>query len=293
MKKILVTGATGTQGGAVVDHLLSGDYGSYDLYGLTRDASSERARALADRGVTVVEGEMTDATRMSQLCDGMDAVFCVTTFFESGTEDETTQGITVANAAKNAGVAHVVYSSVAGADADTSLPHFDSKFDVEKHLAAQGLPTTVIRPVFFMQNIADMYGDAVAGGTLPMPLEEGVSLQMVDAHDIGAAVAAAIADPDRFIGETVHLAGDELTVEGMTDVLSKQLGRVVKPVHLDIETYREAVGDEFADMYVWFNRVGFSDDYEAIADSYGLTPRSFAAFVADSEAFRPAPATPS
>ena len=215
MQKILVTGATGTQGGSVVEHLLSGEYGEYDVYGLTRDASSERATALAARGVTVVEGEMTDAGRMAELCDGMDGVFCVTTFFEDGPAIETEQGITLADAASEAGVSHFVYSSVGAADRDTGLAHFESKYEVERHIADLGLPATVVRPVFFMQNFAYMFSEELQDGTLSMPLAEGVELGLVDADDIGRAVAMAFANPGRFVGQTFELGGDSLTLEEM------------------------------------------------------------------------------
>lgn len=292
MKKVLVTGATGTQGGAVVDALLSGEHGEWEVHGLTRDADSDAAAALAQRGVTVVEGNMTDEKRMRECCEGMDAVYCVTTFFQTGIEDERMQGKTVADAAKDAGVSHFVYSSVGGADSNTGLAHFESKYQVEKHIAAIGLPATVFRPVTFMQNVPAMNGGEIAEGTLSMPLAGGVSLQYVDARDIGDAVALALSNPERFVGQTVHLAGDDLTLEKMATVLSSHLGREIQPVHLDVEENRDAMGDELADMFVWFNDVGFEEDYEAVAREFGLSMHTFAEFVAEDEAFRPAPATP-
>lgn len=290
MTKILVSGATGTQGGAVVDHLLSGEYGTYDVYGLTRDASSEAARALADRGVTVVEGDLTDAERMTELCDGMDGVFSVTTFMEAGTATETQQGITLADAASEAGVAHFVYSSVGAADRDTGLPHFESKYEVERHVADLGLPATIVRPVFFMQNFAYMHGEELQDGTLSMPLDEGVELGLVDADDIGQAVAMAFADPDRFVGQTFELGGDSLTLEAMAAAFSTAMGIDVDPVHLDVETYRGAAGDEMADMYAWFNAEGYDIDPDALRADYGIETTDFASWLAATDAFRPAPA---
>jgi len=212
MRNILVTGATGTQGGAVVDHLLA-DSEQWEIYGLTRDATSDGAEALEARGVTVVEGDLTDADRMAELVDGMDAVYGVTMFMEQGTDVEVEQGVTLAEAAADAGVDHFVYSSVGSADADTGLPHFESKWAVEQRIAELGLPATVIRPVFFMQNFAYMMRDDIMDGQLTMPLREGVSLAIVDATDIGQAVVAALSDPDAFLGEVITLAGDDLTLE--------------------------------------------------------------------------------
>jgi uncharacterized protein YbjT (DUF2867 family) len=289
MQNILVTGATGTQGGSVVEHLLSGEYGEYDVYGLTRDASSERATALAARGVTVVEGEMTDAGRMAELCDGMDGVYLVTTFFEAGTDVEREQGITVAEAAAEAGVPHLVYSSVGSADRDTGLAHFESKYAVERRITELGLPATIVRPTFFMQNFGYMLREEIGAGRLPLPLAEGVALDVVDADDIGQTVARAFADPARFAGATIELGGDALTLEEFAAAVGRATGTDITPVRLALDDYRGMAGDEMADMFAWFNEVGYDVDADALAD-YGIETTDFESFLAASDAFRPAPA---
>ena len=286
MRNILVTGATGTQGGAVVDHLLA-DSEQWEIYGLTRDATSDGAEALEARGVTVVEGDLTDADRMAELVDGMDAVYGVTMFMEQGTDVEVEQGVTLAEAAADAGVDHFVYSSVGSADADTGLPHFESKWAVEQRIAELGLPATVIRPVFFMQNFAYMMRDDIMDGQLTMPLREGVSLAIVDATDIGQAVVAALSDPDAFLGEVITLAGDDLTLEEFAAAFSDHLGHEVEPIHAGVEDYREMAGDELADMFQWFNDVGYDIDIPTLAE-WGIETTSFEAYLDDSEAWQPA-----
>jgi len=286
MRNILVTGATGTQGGAVVDHLLA-DSEQWEIYGLTRDATSDGAEALESRGVTVVEGDLTDADRMAELVDGMDAVYGVTMFMEQGTDVEVEQGVTLAEAAADAGVDHFVYSSVGSADADTGLPHFESKWAVEQRIEELGLPTTVIRPVFFMQNFAYMMRDDIMDGQLTMPLREGVSLAIVDATDIGQAVVAALSDPDAFLGEVITLAGDDLTLEEFAAAFSDHLGHEVEPIHAGVKDYREMAGDELADMFQWFNDVGYDIDIPTLAE-WGIETTSFEAYLDDSEAWQPA-----
>lgn len=283
--KILVAGATGNQGGSVIDHLLSID-DTYELYGLTRNVESARAKALADRGVHVVEGDMTDEARMGELCAGMDGVFCLTTFFEDGIELEIEQGVTLAEAAAEADVAHFVYSSVASADRDTGLVHFDSKYTVERRIEELGMPATVVRPTSFMQNFAAMMAEEIHDGRLVMPLSEGVSLQMIDTDDIGATVAAAFADPERFVGESIDIAGDELTLEEMATTFSAALGHDVVAVHLGVEEARPTMGDEMADMYAWLNEVGFDCDVEGVQAEYGLEFSTLPEYLARSEAFR-------
>jgi uncharacterized protein YbjT (DUF2867 family) len=284
MQKIFVAGATGNQGGAVVDHLLAD--GEWEIHGLTRDAESERAQALAGRGVTVVEGDLTDADRMRELVAGMDAVFAVTTFFEAGTDAEIEQGKILADAASEAGVDHFVYSSVGSADT-ADLAHFQSKAAVEAYIADLDLPATVVRPVFFTQNFAGMMREDIENGQLVMPLAEGVSLAVVDASDIGQAVVAALNDPETFLGETVTLAGDSLTLEEFAAAFGDHLGYEIEAVHADIEDYREMAGDEMADMFAWFNEVGYEVDTDALRD-LGLSPTSFEAYLADSEVWTPA-----
>ena len=283
MKTILVTGATGTQGGAVVDHLLAD--GEWEIHGLTRDASSERAQALDARGVTVVEGELTDGERLTELLTDVDAVYGVTMFYEEGTDAEIEQGTTLAEAAADAGVDHFVYSSVGSADGDTGLAHFDSKYAVEQRIAELGLPATIVRPVFFMQNFEQMMHEDIVDGRLAMPLADGVSLAVVDADDIGQAVAAALQDPDRFLGEVITLAGDDLTLEEFAAAFGNHLGHEVEAIHVDVEQYREMAGDELADMFAWFNTTGYDIDVAALESTYGLSTTDFEAYLDGSDAW--------
>ncbi|WP_254543790.1 NmrA/HSCARG family protein [Halomarina pelagica] len=274
MKRILVAGATGSQGGGVVDHLLSGEYGKYEVYGLTRDAHGEAARELSARGVNVVEGDMRDGVTMGMLAEGMDGVYCVTTFFEDGVAAEIEQGETLATAAAAAGVPHFVFSSVAGADRDTGLKHFESKYAIERHLRELDLPATVVRPVYFMQNFERMRGEIV-DGRLALPLEVGTRLDLVDVNDVGRLVATAFADPDRFVGASIDLAGDARTLSELAAAFAAALDRDVTAVHLDRGEYRMVAGDELADMYAWFDEHGYGIDVDALVAEYGFVPRTF------------------
>ncbi len=256
-KKILVVGATGTQGGAVVDHLASGEYGPFEVYGLTRDAGSDAARTLAERGVHVIEGDTTDRDAMAAAVDGMDGVFLVTTFFERGVAEEALQGQTVASAAAEAGVSHLVFSSVADVDADTGLPHFDSKRTIERHIHELGVPATVIRPVSFMQNFEGRPSEGIRNGLLTLPIDEGVELRLVDVDDVGSIVASAFAAPERYVGRTLELTGDALTVEELAGAFGHVLSREVEAIHVPVEETRVAMGDALADTYAWFNRRGY------------------------------------
>ncbi len=159
---ILVTGATGNQGGAVARSLL--DRG-FRIRALTRDPQKPEAQALTEQGAEVVQGDMEDRSAMERALEGAYGVFSVQNFWETGYDREVQQGKTVADAAKDAGVEHFVYSSVGSAYRDTKIPHFDSKWEVENHVRESDLPYTILRPVFFMQNWEGMR-EMVLGSTL-------------------------------------------------------------------------------------------------------------------------------
>ena len=143
-KHVLVTGATGQQGGAVVQALLAR---GHRVRGLTRKAHSPSAKALEAQGVEIAVGDFTDSDSLVRAATGVDTIFAMTTPFEQGVEAETAQGLVITDAAKRAGVGHLVYSSVASADRETGIPHFDSKYAVEKAIRSSGVPHSIIAPV--------------------------------------------------------------------------------------------------------------------------------------------------
>ncbi|MFC7079776.1 NmrA/HSCARG family protein [Halorussus caseinilyticus] len=272
-KTVLVTGATGTQGGAVADHLLSGDHGEFAVHALTRHPDSTPARELAERGAEVVQGDLAEKNTIRPIVEEVDAVFGVTNFWEHGYDDEIEHGTNLAEAAADVGVEHLVFSSVGGAERDTGIPHFDSKWEIERRIRDLDLPATVVRPVFFMQNFEAARED-IEGGTLANALAEGVSLQMIDADDIGGFVAEALADPDRYVGESYELASDEHTLESAAETFSDVLGHEVEAVHVPIDEFREQMGEEYAVMFEWFNEHGYEADIEALRTDHdvGFTP---------------------
>src|SRR5271170_4798334 len=146
---VVVAGATGKQGGAVVRSLLER---GHKVRAITRKTDSEKAKELANAGVTVVRGSLEDTAALTKALVGATSLFAMTTPFEGGTQAETRQGISAADAAKAAGV-HLVFTSVGSANRKTGVPHFDSKYEVEKHIAKIGLRATVLAPVYFRENL--------------------------------------------------------------------------------------------------------------------------------------------
>ncbi|WP_226005884.1 NmrA/HSCARG family protein [Natrinema salinisoli] len=269
MTSVLVTGATGNQGGAVVAHLLESD-ADFDVYGLTRDASGDRARELAEQGVTMVEGDMNDKESLAPHVADVDAVFAVTNFWTQGYDAQVQQGKNVAEVAAEEGVDQFVLSGVGSHERDTGIPHFDSAWEIDQHAQGLDLPLTVLQPVFFFQNFEAFAEDVVEDGQIALPLEEGVSLQMIDVDDVGRAAAVAFEHPDEFVGERVELAGDELTLAETAEVLSTVTGREVDPVHVPIEDAYDSFGEEFTVMCEWFNEVGYDADIGELEDRFGF-----------------------
>ncbi|MFP9192299.1 NmrA/HSCARG family protein [Natrialbaceae archaeon A-CW1-1] len=263
---ILVIGSTGTQGGAVARHLLERDV---DVLALTRDSDQGEARELADQGAELVERTISSKNNVEALIEDADGVFLMTNFWEHGYDDEVEQGTNVVELAADVGVEHLVFSSVGGADRDTDIPHFDSKWEIERRIDELDVPATVVRPVFFAQNF-EGFREAIEDGTLAMGLEPRTPLQVLDVEDLGAFVAEAFADPDRYIDEAFELAGDELTVRAMAVRFADALGSGVRAQHLSIDEVEEHQGEEYAVMFEWFNEYGYESPMDEIQAEHAV-----------------------
>ena len=259
-KIILVTGATGQQGGATARHLL--DQG-WRVRALVRDPSKEAAQALSARGAELVRGDLDDRSSLDRALAGVYGVFSVQTFQgPEGAVGEARQGKTLADAAKAAGVQHFVYSSVGGAERKSGLPHFESKWQIEQHIRALGLPATILRPVFFMENLRSPWMGP-RDGVLAVALHPTTSLQMIAAGDIGAFAALAFARPAEFMGKAIEIAGDAKTGPEVAETMTRVTGQPVRFVELPLEQLR-SFNAEMADMMAWFNDHGYNADIPAL-----------------------------
>ena len=262
---IVVCGATGSQGGAVARSLL--DRG-FRVRALTRDPHKPEAQALAEQGAEVVQGDMEDRSAMDHvLVEGIYGVFSVQNFWEAGYDREVHQGKIVADAAKMAGVEHFVYSSVGSAHRQTGIPHFESKWEIEEHVRHIGLPYTIFRPVFFMQNWEWMR-EYILGGTLAQPLDPDKPFQQVAVEDVGAFAAIAFERPEEWIGREVDLAGDEQTMPEIAETFGRVIGKEISYYQVPWDQFEEQMGEEGAVMYRWFNEVGYEADIAALRQEY-------------------------
>ncbi len=259
---VLVSGATGQQGGALTRVLL--DKG-HRVRAFVRRPDSPEAEELERLGAELAEGDFEESSTIEEAARGMDAVFVVATPFEAGMEAETRHGIAAADAAKAAGVSHLVYSSVANADKDTAIPHFDSKRKVEEHIEDLGIPYTIVAPVYFMDNLlAPWTLPQLKEGRLPMALPSSRPLQQITPSDIAAFTALVLEHPEEFVGRRVDIASDELSGEEVASVLTRVTGREIHYVELPLEQVRQAMGEDGARMFEWFDQVGYSADIEGL-----------------------------
>ena len=258
-RTILVTGATGQQGGAVARQLLSD---GFNVRIMTRNPDQDAVNELKEAGAEVVVGNFDDADSLQAALDGVDGAFSVQNL-DSGIDTEEKWGIAFADAAKKAGLEHLVYTSVGSAEADTGIPHFESKWRIEEHIRDIGLPATILRPVFFMENWR-FNKEAIENGQLPHALSPDTKLQQVATEDIGKAAALAFGNPEKWIGRAVNLAGDEVTMEETAGALGKAIGKEVTYTQIPWDVLQQHVGEEMTTMYRWFEDAGYTTDIEGL-----------------------------
>lgn len=252
---ILVTGATGKQGRAVVHHLLQR---GFKVRALTRSPEKPAALSLKSQGAEIVRGDMEDSSSLRLAMEDVYGVFCTQNFWEKGVgyNGEIRQGRNLVQAASNAQVGHFVFSSVAGCDRADNLAHFASKWEVEKIIIASGLPYSFIRSVFFMENFLDPKTGPLVIPVLAGALEPTLRLHLIAVNDIGWFAADAFANPQTSIGQTVDIAGDCLTVAQMKQVWQRVTGR--KPFGFKVPWWLfHRVHPEVAKQFKWNNQHGW------------------------------------
>jgi uncharacterized protein YbjT (DUF2867 family) len=260
-RKILVTGATGQQGGSLARLLLEK---KHKVYALTRNTQSSAAQDLRNRGANIVKGDLDDSDSLKLAVKDVDSIFLMGTPFEDGTEGETRRGKLMADIAKENKVEHLVYSSVANADKNTGIPHFESKYRVEQHIKNIGIPHTIIGPTFFMENLL---GPGLEQSQLALPLSPSTILQQSALENIAEFSALVLERRKPFLGKRIDIASDEVTGEQATNILSNVLGQRIRylPVPLE-QVYQE--NEDMAHMYEWYEKVGTGIDISSLHQEY-------------------------
>jgi uncharacterized protein YbjT (DUF2867 family) len=261
LEKILVTGATGKQGGTLAKLLLQKNH---KVYALVRNIQSPAAQELKKEGANLVKGDLNNLDSLEQAVNDVDSIFLMGTPLEDGIEGETRRGKMMADIAKEKNVKHLVYSSVVNADKNTGIPHFESKYKVEQHIQNLGIPYTIIGPTAFMENLL---GPGLQQGQLALPLSPSRILQQIALENIAEFSALVLEHRNSFLGKRIDIASDELTGEQAAKVLSEGLGRKIRYVHVPLEQIRQA-SEDLARMFDWFERVGTGIDIPSLHQQY-------------------------
>jgi uncharacterized protein YbjT (DUF2867 family) len=261
-KIILVIGATGKQGGATARHLLAN---GWQVRALTHDTTSAAAMALANAGAEVVAGDMDDRDSLDAAAQGVYGVFSV-----QASKDEVRQGKNVADAASAAGIQHFVYTSVQSAEDLARVGGDANKWELEQYIQALGLPTTILRPCFFMETLIAPRSDVPSGtssGTFAIAIEPDVTMGLIAVDDIGAFAALAFEHPDEYLGKTIEIAGDVLTPLQLVTAISRVTGHTIPYDQIPIETLRQQ-NVQIARAIDFLNEVGYTTDISALRQQH-------------------------
>jgi uncharacterized protein YbjT (DUF2867 family) len=271
-RTILVTGATGRQGGAVARQLLADNV---SVRALTRNPDGAAARSLAAAGATIMAGDFDDPESLARALTGASGVFAMQTPYEAGTGQEEIHGVRLADAARQAGVEQFVYSSVAAADRPTGVAHFENKGRIEIHVRSLGFRRlTILRPTFFMEMLLSPGNlRALAQGRIALTLDPGTRVAMIAVDDIARMAAAAFRDPDGFNGKAIELAGDNPNFDEVAAAFGAALSRPVAYVQVAPEAIDQDTRPKLGTQR-WLESEGWPIDLPTLRSSLPFEART-------------------
>jgi uncharacterized protein YbjT (DUF2867 family) len=257
-KIILVTGATGKQGGATARNLIQA---GVKVRALTRKPDSNSANTLRTLGIDVVKGNLNDIKSLDQAMHGVYGVFSMTNFWEFGTgKKEVIQNKNLTDIAKKHNVQHFVLASIARCDDNPNLAHFVTKYECEKYIQSSGLPYTFLRAVYFMDNLKpNEQGATFHWAVLPDILGNKTTLQMISTADIGWFAANAFLHPEQYLNKTLDIAGDEVTYPQLLDAYKKVFNAEPKKSNL-MKFMLMNMMPEVKKMMNWYREPRFKAD---------------------------------
>ncbi|KAF4339429.1 nucleoside-diphosphate-sugar epimerase family [Fusarium beomiforme] len=281
-RAVLVCGATGKQGGAVLNHLVK-KKANFEILAVTRNPNSPSAQKLLKKSpsIKLVQGDMADSATIFKNARDITkhpiwGVFSVQSPMGQGDSAEVTQGKSLVDAALDAGAKFFVYTSVDRHGEDslnnpTQVPHFITKHEIEKYLISRTAGTDmqwfIIRPVAFMENLTDNFlgKSFVTAWKLVVKTKP---LQLVTVTDVGVAGAQAFLQPEKYAGRAVSLAGDELTLEEFERIFKEKTGRDLPYTYILVVYPIMAMVKELGYMFKWFKDQGFDADLKALRKEY-------------------------
>ncbi|MNF23321.1 NAD(P)H azoreductase [compost metagenome] len=287
---ILVTGATGAQGGSTARELLAA---GYQVRFLTRNPNAPIAQSLVAAGAAAATGDMEDAASVAAAMQGVYGVFSVQIPDSAGTDAERRHGHALITAAQEAGVTHFVHTSVCEAGKHTQFPGWDTgywwqkywtdKWDVEEAVRSAGFRYwTILKPAFMMENFAQPKAQYMfphlQQGKIITALLPATRMQLIAADDVGVLARAAFADPEHFKQKNIDLAVEALTMEEVAATLGRVLGKSVSAQSVPPdEAIKAGLFPGWVRSQEWTNEVGYRADMPALNSALGhygieLTP---------------------
>ncbi|MDQ4068668.1 MAG: NmrA/HSCARG family protein [Actinomycetota bacterium] len=259
--RIVVTGVTGRQGGAVARRLLADGWA---VRGLTRDPSRVKARRMRAEGVEIVQGDMADRHSLRAAFEGAHGVFSVQNPMTSGYEMEVVQGKNVADAALAAGVEHLVYASAGATPEKTGIRQWDNKLEIEGHIRRLGLPFTVLKPVAFMELMSDkgFYPSVSAWHVMPKLMGWDRTVVWVSVADLGVIAASAFARRDDFAGRELPIAGDAKSLGECRALWQEVAGRAPRRFPMPVPLFERFVDADLCRMWRWLRDNPIEADLE-------------------------------
>jgi len=267
IKTILVTGATGNQGGAVARNLAENNF---KVKALTRDPGSSKALKKQHPNIEYIRGDLNDLSSYAGHFQGVDAVFSVQSS-ERKINAEIKQGQGLADVAKKSGIRHFIYSSVTGADLQTGIPHWESKWAIENHIKYIGLPYTILRPASLYENfLIPQVKSRILKGKLVTPVRKNKIQQFVGSEEIGKMSLRIFKDPGKYINKTITIATEQMDNEEVAGIFSEIMGVPIKYQQLPSIIVRLAMGKNLYKMFSWINEndAVFIKDLEAFRNEY-------------------------
>jgi uncharacterized protein YbjT (DUF2867 family) len=254
-RTIVVTGATGLQGGAVTRHLLAN---SWRVRALTRNPKSAKAQTLAALGAEVVQGDMAKPDSLGPIFEGVYGVFSVQNPVISGVEGEISQGENVAEVARQAGIQHLIYASTGTGDKGTGIPSWESKLVIEEHMKSLGLPLTILRPKAFMELMTEkhFFPPVSTWHLMPKLMGSAQKVGWLCTDDLGFIVAKAFAEPEHFMGKELQLASDVQSIDECRIIYREVMGKSPSRFPMPVWMFERFgfVGKDLSIMWRWLGR---------------------------------------
>lgn len=276
-KTILVTGATGAQGGGVVRHLLKG--GKFRVRCLTRNPESERAQALVQAGAEVARGDLGNPESLQTAMEGCYGVFGVTNFWEHF-EKESFHGKNLIDAVKESAIEHFVFSTLPDtqklSDGKLEVPHFDMKARMEEYGRSLKLPATYARVAFYYENFLSFFPPKLQeDGSFMFGFPQGdTPLAAVSSEDVGGVVATIFDRPDKFLNQTVGIVGDDQPCADYAEIMSRVLGKKIIYRYIPLEVFSKLGfpgAEDLANMFE-YNRLFIPNRQADLEQSLALFP---------------------